>query len=103
MSTAANRVVSAKEKVSGTQEVQAEPDSDYIFNVSVRDVKLAQGSWATRCIVTVLVERADGQWSNTYEGNNASPASAARAIDGAVYRAVEAIITDRGFRDALSQ
>jgi hypothetical protein len=101
--TAANRVVSAREKVSGIQEVQVKPESDYSFNLSVRDVKLVQGSWATRCIVNVLIERTDGQWSNTYEGNNASPASAARAIDGAVYRLVEAIIRDPGFRDALSQ
>ena len=101
--TAAQRVVSAQEQVSETQEVQVKPESDYSFNVSVRDVKLVQGSWATRCIVTVMVERADGQWSHTYEGNNASPASAARAIDGAVYRLVEAVIRDPGFRDALSQ
>jgi hypothetical protein len=100
--TTANRVVSAKEKVSKTQEMQVEPESKYIVNVSVLDVKLVQGSWATRCIVNVLIERADGQWSNTYEGNNASPASAARAIDGAVYRVVEAIIADGGFRDAIS-
>ena len=97
--TAANRVVSAKEKVS--KEIVKE--SYYSFNVSVQDVKLIQGSWATRCIVSVLIERADGQWSNTYEGNNASPASAARAIDGAVYRVVEAIIKDSSFRDAISK
>ena len=101
--TAAQRVVSAQEQVSETQEVQVKPESDYSFNVSVRDVKLVQGSWATRCIVTVMVERADGQWSHTYEGNNASPASAQRAVDGAVFRAVEAIIKDPGFRNVLSQ
>jgi hypothetical protein len=100
--TAANRVVSAKEKISEAQEKEIAPDSYYSFNVSVQDIKLIQGSWATRCIVSVLIERADGQWSNTYEGNNASPASAARAIDGAVYRVVEAIIKDSSFRDAIS-
>jgi hypothetical protein len=100
---ASNTAMSSQEKVSVTQEEQIAPESDYVFNVAVQDVKLIQGTWATRCIVTVLVERADGQWSHTYEGNNASPASAERAIDGAAYRAVETIIADPGFRDALSQ
>lgn len=100
---ASDTAMSSKEKVSVTQEGEIVPESDYVFNVAVQDVKLVQGSWATRCIVNVLIERADGQWSHTYEGNNASPASAARAIDGAVYRLVEAIIKDPGFRDALSQ
>ncbi len=98
-----NSVVSAKKKASGTKEGQVKPESDYIFNVSVQDAKLIQGAWATRCIVNVLVERDDGIWSHTYEGNNASPASIERAIDGAVYRVVEAIIADRGFRNAISQ
>lgn len=97
------RVLSAKRRVSGNHTVQATPPSDYIFKVSVRDVKLIEGVWATRCIVTVLVERGGGGWSHTYEGNTASSASAERAIDGAVYRVVEAIITDHSFRDALSQ
>ena len=101
--TAANKGTSSQKKIIETQEVRATLESGYTFNVAVQDVKLIQGSWATRCIVTVLVERADRQWSHTYEGNNASPASAERAIDGAVYRIVEAIIADPGFRNALSR
>jgi hypothetical protein len=97
---ASDTAMSSHEKVSVAQ---VTPEIDYVFNVAVQDIKLVQGSWATRCIVTVLVERADGQWSHTYERNNASPASAERAIDGAVYRVVEAIIADPGFRSALSQ
>jgi len=99
---ASNTAMSSQEKVSVTKEGEIAPEGFCVFNVAVQDVKLVQGSWATRCIVTVLVERADGYWSHTYEGNNASPASAGRAIDGAAYRAVEAIIADPGFRDALS-
>jgi hypothetical protein len=99
---ASDTAMSSQEQVSVTQEEQIAPESDYVFHVAVQDVKLIQGAWATRCIVTVLVERTDGHWSHTYEGNNASPASAERAIDGAVYRAVETIIADPGFRDALS-
>jgi len=100
---ASDTAMSSHKKVSVTQEEQIVPESDYVFHVAVQDVKLVQGTWATRCIVTVLVERTDGQWSHTYEGNNASPASAERAIDGAVYRVVEAIIADPGFGSALSQ
>ena len=100
---ASSTATGSQGKVSATQEEQFAPGSDYVFHVALQDVKLIQGAWATRCIVTVLVERADGKWSHTYEGNNASPASAERAIDGAVYRAVEAIIADPGFRNALSQ
>jgi hypothetical protein len=96
-----NTAMSSHQKDAVTQEGEIAPESYYIFNVAVQDVKLVQGAWATRCIITVLVERADGHWSHTYEGNNASPASAERAIDGATYRAVEAIIADPGFRDAL--
>jgi hypothetical protein len=98
-----NQVVRSKRKAAATQGGGVTPESDYVFNVAVQDIKLIEGAWATRCIVTVLVERADGHWSHTYEGNNASPASLERAIDGAVYRAVEAIIKDSGFRGALSQ
>ena len=98
---ASDTTMSSHEKVLVTQEEQIAPESDYVFHVAVQDVKLIAGAWATRCIITVLVERADGHWSHTYEGNNAS--SPERAIDGAVYRAVEAIIKDPGFRDALSQ
>jgi len=101
--TAANKVTGSPKEMLETQAVQATPESDYVFNVAVQAVKIIQGSWATRCIVTVLVERADGQWSHTYEGNNASPGGAERAIDGAGYRAVEAIIADPAFRHALSQ
>jgi hypothetical protein len=100
---ASDKAMSSRKKVSGTQEEQIVPESDYVFRVAVQDVKLIQGAWATRCIVTVLIQRADGQWSHTYEGNSASPASPERAIDGAAYRAVETIIADPGFRDALSQ
>jgi hypothetical protein len=101
--TAANKVPTSQKEILESQEVQATPESDHIFNVAVQNVQLIQGSWATRCIVTVLVERADGQWSHTYEGNNASPASAERAIDGAGYRVVEVIIADPDFRNVISQ
>ena len=98
---ASNTAMSSHQQGAVTHVGEIAQESYYVFNVAVQDVKLVQGAWATRCIVSVLVERADGHWSHTYEGNNASPASAERAIDGAAYRAVEAIIADPAFRDAL--
>ncbi len=83
--------------------VQVNPSGDYIFTVSVDNARLFWGAWATRCIVNVRVEKDDGTWSKTFEGNNASPASLYRTIDGSVYRAVEAVLQDSGFRRAISQ
>ena len=97
------RVLAAKKKAAGGTEAQTKPQGDYIFTVSVQDAQLVQGAWATRCIVNALVKRGDGRWSNMYTGNSASPASPERAIDGAVYRVIEGIIKDAGFRNALSQ
>ena len=83
--------------------VQVNSSGDNTFNVSVDNARLFWGSWATRCIVNVRVEKSDGTWSKTFEGNNTSPASINRSIDGAVHRAVEAILKDSGFRNAISQ
>lgn len=83
--------------------VQIKPDSDDIFRVSVENARLFWGAWAIRCIVNVRLEKSDGTWSKTFEGNNASPATLYRAVDGAVYRVVEAMIRDRGFRRTLSR
>jgi hypothetical protein len=83
--------------------VQVNPSGDYTFNISVDNARLFWGTWAIRCIVNVRVEKDDGTWSKTFEGNNASPASLNRSIDGAVYKAVEAILKDSGFRNAISQ
>ena len=41
-----------------------------------------------------------GTWSKTYEGNNASN-HFNRAIDGAVYKVVVAIMGDQDFKNAL--
>ncbi len=83
--------------------VRVNPSGDYTFNVSVDNARLFWGAWAIRCIVNVRVEKDDGTWSKTFEGNNASPATLYRAIDGAVYRAVEAVLKDSSFKNAISQ
>jgi hypothetical protein len=83
--------------------VQVSPDSQEVFKVKVEQASLHWGSFSTRCIVNVRVERKDGTWSKSYEGNNASPANLYRAIDGAVYKAVVAVLGDNDFRNAISR
>jgi hypothetical protein len=73
------------------------------FRVKVEQAGLYWGSFAIRCVVNVRVEKMDGTWSKIYEGNNASPATLYRAVDGAVYKAVVAILEDKDFRIAVGQ
>jgi hypothetical protein len=83
--------------------VQVAPNSQDIIRVKVEQAGLFWGSFSTRCILNVRVERKDGSWSKSYEGNNASPASLYRSVDGAVYKAVVAILQDRDFMNAISR
>jgi len=83
--------------------VQVKTDGAEIFKVKVEQAGLYWGSFAIRCVVNVRVERKDGTWSKTYEGNNSSPATLYRAVDGAVYKAVVAILQDNEFRNAMSR
>jgi hypothetical protein len=80
--------------------VQIKPESEVGFKVGVESVGLFWGAFASRCIVRVRVEKTDGTWSRTYEGNNASN-HFNRAIDGAVYKVVVAMIGDQDFKNAL--
>jgi len=83
--------------------VQVSPDSQDVIRVKVEQAGLFWGSFSTRCIVNVRVERKDGTWSKSYEGNNASPASLYRSVDGAVHKAVVAILQDKEFMNAISR
>ena len=81
--------------------VQVKPESNNIFKVTVPSLRFFWGSWAIRCIVNVQIERSDGTWGKTYEGNNAGR-FIERAIDGAVHKAIVEILRDEGFRSAIS-
>ncbi len=70
------------------------------FKVAVDSVGLFWGAFSMRCIVRVRVEKADGTWTKTFEGNNAS-GNLNRSIDGAAHRAVVAILGDQDFQNAL--
>ena len=80
--------------------VQVRPESDVGFKVGVESVGLFWGAFAARCIVRARIEKTDGTWSRTYEGNNASN-HFNRAIDGAAYKAVVAIMGDQDFKNAI--
>jgi len=96
-------IVSHLETELKSRGVQVTPDSPEIFRVKVEQTGLYWGSFAIRCVVNVRVERKDGTWSKIYEGNNSSPATLYRAVDGAVYKAVVAILEDKDFRNAMSR
>jgi hypothetical protein len=96
-------VVSQLENELRGRGVQVSPDSQEVLRVKVEQAGLFWGSFSTRCIVNVRVERKDGTWSKSYEGNNASPASLYRSVDGAVYKAVVAILQDKDFMNAISR
>jgi hypothetical protein len=83
--------------------VKVTPGNGTSFRVKVEQAGLHWGSFAIRCVVNVRVEKMDGTWSKIYEGNNASPATLYRAVDGAVYKAVVAILEDKDFRNAMSR
>ncbi len=93
-------IVSQLESELRNRGVQIKPESEVRFKVAVESVGLFWGAFASRCIVRVRVEKTDGAWSRSYEGNNASN-HFNRAIDGAVYKVVVAILGDQDFRNAL--
>ncbi|OGP92763.1 MAG: hypothetical protein A2156_06395 [Deltaproteobacteria bacterium RBG_16_48_10] len=93
-------IVSQLEEELRNRGVQVKPESEVGFKVGVESVGLFWGAFATRCIVRVRVEKIDGTWSRTYEGNNASN-HFNRAIDGAAYKAVVAIMGDQDFKNAM--
>jgi hypothetical protein len=93
-------IVSQLENELRNRGVQIKPESEVGFKVAVESVGLFWGAFASRCIVRVRVEKTDGTWTRTYEGNNASN-HFNRAIDGAVYKVVVAMIGDQDFKNAL--
>lgn len=93
-------IVSQLESELKTRGVRVQSEGGASFKVVVESVGLFWGSFATRCIVRVRVEKMDGTWTKTYEGNNAS-GHFQRTFDGAVHKAVVAILGDRDFQNAM--
>ena len=63
-------------------------------NMSVETVNITVGMWAARCELTLKVATGEG-YAKTYLGDNRSPATVNRAIDGAVMRAVAEMLRDQ--------
>lgn len=94
------QIVSQLESELKTRGVQVLSEGGAAFKVAVESVGLFWGSFATRCIVRVRVEKMDGTWTKTYEVNNAS-GHFARTFDGAAHKAVVAVLSDQDFRNAM--
>jgi len=93
-------VVSQLESELKSRGVQVQPEGVTAFKIAVESVGLFWGSFSQRCIVRLRVEKSDGSWSKTYEGNNAS-GNLPRAVEGAVYKIVVAILSDQDFKNAM--
>jgi hypothetical protein len=96
----ASSIVSQLENELRNRGVQVKPESEVGFKVVVESVGLFWGAFSQRCIVRARVEKTNGTWSRTYEGNNAS-GNFNRAIDGAIYKVVVAIMGDQDFRNTI--
>ena len=96
------RVLRTKKKDAAMAQVQAASAGDHTFSVWVQQALAAEGSVTCRCTGSVLVREHGGEWSKTYTFVNEG-ASTLRAIDGATYQVVKAILKDPAFRRALSR
>jgi hypothetical protein len=75
-------------------------DAPKELKLAITRVNLFWGAWAIRCILSLRVETGDG-YIQEFEGNNASPATLYRACDGAVTKAVAALLNDDQIRQYL--
>ena len=72
------------------------------LKVSITDANAIFATWVIRCKLNLRVETGDG-YVREFEGNNTSPATLFRAVDGAVMKAVVAALNDRGIVDYLQK
>jgi hypothetical protein len=68
-------------------------DAEKELKLSVTHANGYQGFAALRCIITLRVETGEG-YTKEFEGNNTSPWTLYRACDGAVTKAIEAMLND---------
>ncbi len=93
-------VVSQLESELKSRGVQVQSEGGTTFKVAVESVGLFWGAFSTCCVVRVRVEKMDGTWTKTFEGNNAS-GNLNRTFDGAAHRVVVAILGDQDFKNAM--
>lgn len=70
------------------------------LTLSIDSAKATFGAWVIRGEVSLKVETGSG-YVETYKGDNRSPASLYRALDGAVMRAVTEMLRDGNITDYL--
>jgi len=85
----------------GKRGVQVADGGGKSVELSITSVKVIRGFAAMRCIL-VLHAVTGGGAAIDVEGNNASPATLYRAIDGAVTRAVTSLLAHEAFRAYLA-
>ena len=73
--------------------IQVTGGSSKELKLTITHAHVYWGFAAIRCILSLKVEAGE-EYTNTFEGNNSSPWTLYRACDGAVTRAVEAMLND---------
>jgi hypothetical protein len=77
----------------GKRDVTITEDAQKELKLTVTKANVYWGFAAIRCIVYLKVETGDG-YTREFEGNNPSPWTLYRACDGAITRAVAAMLND---------
>ena len=85
--------VGVLEKELQLREINTEGEAAKELKLTVTHANTYWGFTSIRCILFMKVETGEG-YENTFEGNNSSPWTLYRACDGAVTRAVEAMLND---------
>jgi len=96
-----NRVLRAKKKAAAMAKAQAATTGNLVFSIWVKEAAVDEGTVLGRCTGSVLLKQQEGPWSKTYTFNSVG-SSLERVVDGAPYRAIEAMLKDPAFRRALS-
>ncbi|MGA1840654.1 MAG: hypothetical protein ACMUIU_08515 [bacterium] len=84
------------------RDINVTEDASKELKLNITKAELIWGAWAIRCILNLRVETGDG-YTVDLEGNNASPATLYRAIDGAVTKAVTAMLNDDNILNYLKK
>jgi len=82
------------------RDITVTENSPKVLYLKINDANFYWGFFQIRCILYLTARTGDG-YKNEFEGNNASGATIYRAADGAVTRAVAAMLNDHKIRTYL--
>ena len=77
--------------------------SDNAIKIGVEKVEISQGMVSLSSVISLRVEKGDGTWFKTYRVEDSSGLSIQRAFNGAVHKAVIAILKDDEFKKSISR